>query len=257
MDGTKEASAHTINFQCRPGSPELNCCSVNAPRGLGLVTEWALMRSSGGLVLNYFGPATMTATTPSGQSITFDQKTDYPLSGMVRIDVSLARPEKFELKLRVPAWSAATRIAVNGEVISGVKAGTYQTVWREWKSGDTVTLDLDMSLHYWAGEREYDGKTSIYRGPILLAFDPVYNSMDPEDIPELDAATLKPESTSTNRRYQPWVLLKVKSVDGKDVVLCDFATAGAYGNFYKSWLPIRGVQPAVFDPTRPVWANRP
>ncbi len=257
MDGTKEASAHTINFQCRPGSPELNCCSVNAPRGLGLVGEWAVMRSPSGLALNYYGPVTIGAETPGSQTLTLEQKTDYPASGSIRIGVGLARPEKFELKLRVPSWSASTRIAVNGETVSGVKPGTYQAITRDWKNGDTITLDFDMSLHFWAGEREYDGKTSIYRGPILLTFDPVYNTMDPDAIPELDAATLKPEPASTNRKYQPWVLLKVKSVDGKEITLCDFATAGAYGNHYKTWLSVRNIKPVAFEPTKPVWNNRP
>jgi DUF1680 family protein len=32
MDGVREASAHTIVFQSRAGTPELNCCSVNGPR---------------------------------------------------------------------------------------------------------------------------------------------------------------------------------------------------------------------------------
>ncbi len=257
MDGTKEASAHTINFQCRPGSPELNCCSVNAPRGLGLVGEWAVMRSPSGLAINYYGPLTITASTPGGQSLTLEQKTDYPASGNIRIGLALAQPEKFELKLRVPSWSASTRIAINGEVVPGVKAGAYQAISRDWKNGDTITIDFDMSLHFWAGEREYDAKTSIYRGPILLAFDPVYNTMDPDAIPELDAATLKPEPASTNRKYKPWILLKVKSVDGRDITLCDFATAGAYGNYYKSWLTVRNIKPVAFGPTKPVWANRP
>jgi hypothetical protein len=146
---------------------------------------------------------------------------------------------------------------VNGEPVAGVKAGTYQSISREWKSGDSISLDFDMSLHYWAGEREYDAKTSIYRGPVLLAFDPVYNTMDPDAVPELDAATLKLEPASTNRRYQPWVLLKVKSVDGKEITLCDFATAGAYGNYYRTWLNVRNVKPVPFDPNRPVWSNRP
>jgi len=257
MDGTREASAHSINFQCRPGSPELNCCSVNAPRGLGLASDWTIMRSPGGLALNYYGPLTITASTPGGQNLTLEQKTDYPVSGNVRIGVTLAGPEKFDLKLRVPSWSQTTRIAVNGQAVTDVKAGTYQSISREWKNGDTISLEFDMSLHYWAGEREYDGKTSIYRGPILLTFDPVYNTMDPDAIPQLDAATLKLEPASTSQKNQPWVLFKVKSVDGQDVTLCDFATAGAYGNYYKSWLPVCNIKPVPFDPNKPVWVNRP
>jgi len=41
MDGARLASAHSIVFQSRAGSPELNCCSVNGPRALGLTGEWA------------------------------------------------------------------------------------------------------------------------------------------------------------------------------------------------------------------------
>ena len=55
MDGVRRASAHDIVFQAREGSPELNCCSVNGPRGLGMVSDWALMRCRGGLRLNWYG----------------------------------------------------------------------------------------------------------------------------------------------------------------------------------------------------------
>lgn len=56
MDGFREASAHTIVFQARAGTPELNCCSVNAPRALGMLSEWAVMADAAGLVVNYYGP---------------------------------------------------------------------------------------------------------------------------------------------------------------------------------------------------------
>ena len=49
-----------------------------------------------------------------------------------------------------------------------MKPGAYLALDREWKPGDTVQVDLDMSLHYWVGERECAGKASIYRGPLLL-----------------------------------------------------------------------------------------
>lgn len=257
MDGTKEASAHTINFQSRAGSPELNCCSVNGPRGLGMLAEWAVMRSKEGLALNYYGPSAIKVITPGGQNLTVEQKTDYPGSGKIGINLKMERPEKFELKLRVPAWSAATRLTVNGEAVSSLKPGTYQSLVREWKNEDNISLELDMSLHYWAGEREYDAMASIYRGPILLAFDPVYNTMDPDAIPEFDALSLKPVIASTTRRIHPWVLVRINSVDGQEISLCDFATAGAYGNYYRTWFSIRNVRPLSFDPGKPAWTNRP
>jgi DUF1680 family protein len=257
MDGTKEAAAHSIHFQCRAGSPDLNCCSVNGPRGLGLVAEWVLMRSKSGLALNYYGPSLFAAATPSGQRLSIKQSTDYPVSAKDLVRLGLARPETFELKLRIPAWSAQTRVTINGENITPPQPGAYMNLQREWKDGDTINLQFDMSFHYWVGERECYGLTSIYRGPLLLAFDPVYSTLDPDSVPGLDAKALHPEIVTTNHSIQPWVLIKVKAVNGQEVELCDFATAGAYGNYYRSWLPISGLDPIPFDRNKPIWNKRP
>ena len=56
MDGVRKASAHEIVFQAREGSPELNCCSVNAPRGIGMLSDWAVMVDDDGYVLNFYAP---------------------------------------------------------------------------------------------------------------------------------------------------------------------------------------------------------
>jgi DUF1680 family protein len=257
MDGTREAAAHTINFQCRAGSPDLNCCSVNGPRGMGLVAEWALMRSKSGLALNYYGPSRFVAATPSGQRLSIKQTTDYPASGKDSIRIGLIKPEAFDLKLRIPAWSPETRVSINGKNLAHPQPGAYLSLHREWKNGDAINVQFDMSFHYWVGERECRGLTSIYRGPLLLAFDPVYNAFDPDAVPDLDAKALHPELITTNRSIQPWVLIKVRAVNGGEIDLCDFATAGAYGNYYRSWLPMRGIDPISFDPSQPIWNNRP
>ena len=257
MDGEKESSAHTINFQCRPGSPELNCCSVNGPRGLALLSEWAILRSKDGFALNYYGPSTFTVRTAGGQTLTLSQETDYPRSGGIALRLALDRPESFEMKLRIPSWSATTTVTTNGESGSEVKAGSYLALTREWKSGDVIDLGFDMSPHYWAGERDFAGKTSVYQGPILLAFDPVHNPMDPAEVPAMDARTLSFEVGETSRRIQPWMILTTKAADGAQVALVDFASAGAYGNHYRTWLPINNVDPVAFGRDRPVWANRP
>ncbi|MCX6619863.1 MAG: glycoside hydrolase family 127 protein, partial [Acidobacteria bacterium] len=102
MDGDKKSSAHQINFQCRPGSPELNCCSVNAPRGMALVTEWALLHSDRGVVLNYYGPSRFRTTTPAGRRLVLNEATTYPVNGAVQITVDVEQPERFPLALRIP-----------------------------------------------------------------------------------------------------------------------------------------------------------
>ncbi len=118
-------------------------------------------------------------------------------------------------------------------------------------------MDLDMSFHYWVGERESLGKTSIYRGPILLAYDPAFDSYEDNNLTEFDARTLGFQFVASKRPVQPWMMIKVKGINGVEVTLCDFASAGAYGNPYKTWLKVANVEPVRFSKEKPLWANRP
>ena len=96
-------------------------------------------------------------------------ETDYPAGDTVAIGVTPDRAEEFALRLRVPGWSEATELRVNGESVP-VEPGTYAIVRRTWAPGDTVTLKLDARARAVAmpGGQPY---TAVVRGPVVLAFD--------------------------------------------------------------------------------------
>jgi uncharacterized protein len=256
MDGTRKASAHDIVFQARAGSPELNCCSVNGARGFGLISDWALMSSDDALLINWYGPSTTVTRLPSGDPLTLTQETDYPRDNRVRLKVSPDRNAKFGLKLRIPHWSRATRVQVNGKSIDGVTPGQYLTLDRTWKRGDNVEIEFDFSLHLWRGERECAGKVSIYRGPLLLTYDRRFNEMDPDQIPPLDGAKLSGRTIATADWFPPIVLLEFKVDDGRALRLCDFASAGVGGSPYRSWLEVKGVTDTPFSRENPLRTGR-
>ncbi|MBM3188159.1 MAG: hypothetical protein FJZ90_05490 [Chloroflexi bacterium] len=240
MDGVRKASAHEIVFQAREGSPELNCCSVNGPRSLGMLADWAIMRGTdGAVVLNYYGPSAFAVTLPSGGRLQLTQNTEYPREGHIEIVVGLERDETFPLQLRIPAWSRRTLARVNGEPLEA-HPGNYLTLERTWRNGDTISLDLDMSLRVWRGERELEGKVCLFRGPVLLAYDRRFSDMDPDAVPAPDLEHLGAEMLPWRGAWPtPWVLLRLQAANGRDLVLCDYATAGATGAPYLTWLPGR------------------
>ncbi len=245
MNGKRLASAHSIVFQSRPGTPELNCCSVNGPNGLGLLSEWAILGGAGGLYLNYYGPGTLQARLGDGSSWSFIQRTAYPAGGKIEIEV---RPEKtaaMPLFVRIPQWSQEAKVAVNGAPIEQVTPGTYLKIERTWTPGDKISIDLELRVRTLRGDQNVQFNTSLFRGPILLAFDQKHNAMDPADMPELDAASLSLEPLAADdailkdKPLGPIMAFAVQAADGRRVVLCDFASAGAYGTYYRSWLPTK------------------
>ena len=178
MDGVKKASFLDTSFQAREGSSELNCCSVNSPRGFFMISDWALMRDEEGLILNWYMPGTISTLLDSENEILITEETDYPREGTVRIHISPSRQEKFVLKLRIPRWSVHTTVTVSGKVVSGVKNGGYCSLSRLWAAGDTVEITFDFSFHCWFGKRECADRFSLYRGPILLTYDRRFNELD-------------------------------------------------------------------------------
>ena len=237
MDGIREASAHTIVFQARAGQSELNCCSVNGPRALGLLSEWAVVQEAdGAITVNYYGSCDLNLQTPAGRHLWIEQDTGYPKSGRIELTVSPARPERFAIRLRIPHWSTRSSVSVNGKPAGTATPGSYFVLDRTWRRDDTIVLNLDMSLRFWMGERECEGKASVYRGPILLAYDPRFNDMDPDALPALNAAAMRPRAVSAKTWLPPWMLFEFTAADGRRLRLCDFASAGMDGGPYVTWL---------------------
>jgi hypothetical protein len=148
---------------------------VNAARGFGMISDWALMveKAKGetptALVLNWYGPSTLSAKV-NDTKVTLKQETSYPVNGRIVLKVTPERTVTFALKLRIPHWSERSKVLIN-DVETPAQPGSYCSIVREWRAGDRITIDLDLRLRAWIGERECAEKASFYRGPVLLVAD--------------------------------------------------------------------------------------
>ena len=256
MKGQRKASpVDATAFQARPGMPELNCCAVNGPRVLGMIGDWAVMADNESVTLNYYGPCRLDIPRDDNR-ITLEQVTEYPEEGSVKINLILNKAAQFKLMLRIPHWSRKTKVAVNGKPVKNIRPGEYLTLNYMWRKHNIIAVNLDMSLHYWVGRKQCRGKVSVFRGPVLLAFDPRCNDLDFVRLPELDAKNMHERKTNFSSWLKPWILREYNTADGKKIRLCDFASAGLAGTPYKSWLRVKNVQRTAFSNTNPLRSTR-
>lgn len=233
MDGAREASAHTIVFQARAGTPELNCCSVNGPRALGCISEWAVMEQKDSIVINTYIPGKYII----GKTIAFEISGEYPLDASAKIKIERI-PKQMQLRLRNPKWSKASLL--DGRPMS---AGYTEVKARP---NQLIRLEFDRALRAVEGQREMARKVSIYRGPVLLAYDQSLNAFDENKLPRIDLSRLNEASVHTPQKRDilaHWIEVTLPTA-GAPIRLCDFATAGARGVRYRSWLPF-GPPPAL------------
>jgi DUF1680 family protein len=226
MDGEKCANFHSIVFQSRPGSPELNCCSVNAPRGVGMLSEWMLMMRDDTVYINYFSD--FAATTDSGLRVSVTG--DYPAHHQVTIKICSVGIQK--VAIRIPGWSTNTKIVFNNRHIEAQPA-TYLMIEHEWKN-DSIQIDFDFSARFEEGDLDYFGMKSLYKGPILFGYDlsdnPSANFGMLPPIPFAEVACTRLEKTDDGR-----MILRLNC----GITLKDFYHLGQSGCQYKTWLKFK------------------
>jgi hypothetical protein len=139
---------------------------------------------------------------------------------------------------------------INGEQITKVTPGKYAEVRRIWKTGDTITLVLDMR-----GRVIHSGKLpeniAIVRGPIVLARDARLggSNVDATIKPVTDKDgyfNLEPAGVSQNGIWMEFKALFMleshKEAVNKPIslLLCDYASAGNTNDetsWFRVWFP--------------------
>ena len=249
----------------------VSCCVSSGPRGLLLTPQWAAMTShQGELVMNLYSEGAFSYQLSDGKEVKIVQQTDYPAGGSVVMTVQPQKTSSFSLKLRIPEWSKNTALKVNGEHIE-CKPGAYASISRQWKAGDKISLELDMSGRIIPAPSGSPDQ-AVMRGPIVLAFD---NRLVPEEtrtvwllsyplnwvgpennpyilpkhnfLPEDKEGYIELTPVDTNNKdimmaFEAPFMVRVNAWGShrtKTIVMCDYASAGnrwSEDNYYRVWV---------------------
>lgn len=121
------------------------------------------------LYVNLFIPSELTW---AAKGLVVRQETRFPDEETTRLRFTAGKPVRLALKVRAPGWATpGLAVTVNGRpVATPATAGTYVTIDRTWRSGDTVEIRLPMSLRIETLPGDPTLVALLY-GPILLAGD--------------------------------------------------------------------------------------
>ncbi|TRX27810.1 DUF1080 domain-containing protein [Flavobacterium franklandianum] len=143
------------------------CCRFNLHMGWPKYVQYTWMATSdNGLVATAFAPSVVHAKVANGENITITEETNYPFEEQIRFTISTKNEVIFPLKLRIPAWCSKPIIKVNGVVQKKVIAGTYYSISRKWKNGDSVTLNLPMEIKI---SNWVHNSVGVERGPLVYS----------------------------------------------------------------------------------------
>ncbi|MEI7938506.1 MAG: beta-L-arabinofuranosidase domain-containing protein [Verrucomicrobiota bacterium] len=153
------------------------CCPCNYRRIVSELPAMVFYLAQGGVAVNLYTPSQAKLSVGNDVPLAIRQETDYPNSGRIQLRLDPARPVKFPLQLRIPAWARGASVTVNGEPAAGaVKPGVFFTLKREWKPGDQVCLELSMPWRLVKGRQRQAGRVAVMRGPQLFCLNPGQNS---------------------------------------------------------------------------------
>jgi DUF1680 family protein len=172
----KDSPANTYHVPLRAGSVKqfsnanmtgFTCCNGTALESSTKLQNSIYFKSGDNkaLYVNLYVPSTLKWTE---KNVTIEQTTAFPNEDHTRLTIK--GNGEFDLNVRVPHW--ATKgffVKINGkEEKVKVVPGSYLTLSRRWKDGDTIELRMPFPF-YLDPVMDQQNIASLFYGPVLLA----------------------------------------------------------------------------------------
>lgn len=153
------------------------CCPPNIARTLASLAYYTHSVQPDGLALHLYADCKLEADL-AGQKVKLTVATDYPWDGKIKIAVDAAA--SFTLRLRLPGWCESPTATLNGTPLdlAALNRDGYLHLTREWRTGDTVTLDFPMPVRRLRAHPHvvHDvGCVALQRGPVVFCLEQVDN----------------------------------------------------------------------------------
>jgi DUF1680 family protein len=145
-----------------------SCCSGTLPQVAADYRINTYFRDSRGVWVNLYIPSTLR-WKQDGAEVALTQQSLYPFDNVVQFQVRTSRVRDFDLNFRIPAWTNAASISVNGRRLRAqITPGTFAAIRRPWNAGDLIELDLPMTMRLEPIDSRHPRAVALSFGPLAL-----------------------------------------------------------------------------------------
>ncbi len=191
---------------------DCSCCPTNVVRLLPSLSGYVYARGEEALYVNLYAAGRADLTIGAAEA-SIRQRTNYPWDGKIEIDLTLAQPATFALRLRIPAFAQgqplpsdlyryldesadASILKVDGEEVPLDIRDGYAESRREWQGTTRIELRLPLLIRRVSAHpavSELAGAVALERGPLVYALEAADNGSGLRDYALQDAAPLHAE----------------------------------------------------------------
>lgn len=204
---------------------EIPCCPSNISRTWGKLGGYLCSYQTNQIWIHQLIGAKWSF--PLNSPVSIQSESELPWYGNYTVQIHTEQTQQFALHLRVPSWAEGYRVLINQQEIRNAKLPTtpneatahgydprnsaYITIDQEWKDGDTLTLELEMPIHFHTVHPKVKhsvGKFAIARGPLVYCLEGIDN-------PGIDLTDVKIRSDSLEAEFLPELLRGIMTLNGK------------------------------------------
>ena len=168
------------------------CCPPNLMRFVSSWQQLLATTDGDGIQIHQFASSEIAAG-----DVRLTVETDYPWSGSVRVTVGASPERQWELTLRIPRWCESATLTVGDGASTQLPAGDRSfRLTKEWRTGDSVVLELDMPVRV----THPDPRIDAVRGCVALERGPLVYALETADLPagvELEDVTLPDDAPAS------------------------------------------------------------
>jgi hypothetical protein len=146
------------------------CCQHNHSHGWPYFNKSLWMATpDNGVCAAMYSASEVRVKVGDGTEVRFAEDSHYPFDETIRFQFGADKSVTFPLYLRVPAWCESPQVSINGRKAKlDSRNGKFVRIEREWKNGDTVTLQLPMEVSVRKWVHNHDS-VSVDYGPLTFS----------------------------------------------------------------------------------------